>query len=100
MKRPVHVLVTPLRASGVLSLGSAAPSAAVFISDLELTPLANDAMLRQFFGLTPTETRLAIVLLQHKSVEEAAEILDISLNTARTHLKKLFEKTGTRRQSE
>jgi DNA-binding CsgD family transcriptional regulator len=72
----------------------------VFISDPELEPLTNEAILRQFFGLTPAETRLAILLLQHRSVEEAAERLDISLNTARTHLKKLFEKTGTRRQSE
>ena len=101
MKRPVQVLVTPLRTSGIdFSFGSAAPSIAVFISDPELTPLANDAILQQFFGLTPAEARLAILLLQHQSVEEAAESLDISLNTARTHLKKLFAKTSTRRQSE
>jgi DNA-binding CsgD family transcriptional regulator/PAS domain-containing protein len=101
LRRPLQVLVTPLRAVGApFSLGTAAPCAAVFISDPELEPLTNDAILRQFFGLTPAETRLAILLLQHKSVEESAESLHISLNTARTHLKKLFEKTGTRRQSE
>jgi DNA-binding CsgD family transcriptional regulator/PAS domain-containing protein len=101
LKRPLQALVTPLRVAGtVFSLSAAAPSAAVFISDPELQPLTNDAILRQFFGLTPAETRLASLLLQQKSVEEAAEILRISLNTARTYMKKLFEKTGTRRQSE
>ena len=57
-------------------------------------------MLRQFFGFTPAETRFANQLLEHKSVEEAADFLEVSLNTARTHLKKLFEKTDTHRQSE
>jgi DNA-binding CsgD family transcriptional regulator len=101
LKRPLQVLVTPLRtAVAALRIGSAAPLAAVFISDSESERLPSDAILRQFFGLTAAETRLAMLLLQHKSLDEAAESLQISRNTVRTHLKKLFEKTGTRRQSE
>jgi DNA-binding CsgD family transcriptional regulator/PAS domain-containing protein len=101
LKRPLQVLVTPLRtAAAALSLGRRTPVAAVFISDYEREHLPTDAILRKFYGLTPAETRLAMLLLQHKSLEEAAESLHISLNTVRTHLKSLFEKTGTRRQSE
>ena len=101
LKRPLQVLVTPLRPAGAaLMVGSASPSAVVFVSDPESRPLTDEAILRQFFGLTPAETRLALQLLQQKSVEEAAEILEISVNTARTYMKKLFEKTGTRRQAE
>ena len=33
-------------------------------------------------------------------MEEAAEALDISVYTARTHLSHVFSKTGTSRQSE
>jgi DNA-binding CsgD family transcriptional regulator len=70
------------------------------VSDPELHPLTAEAVLRQVFGLTPAETRFGIHLLQHKSLKEAANSLGISLNTAWTHLKRLFEKTGPRQQSE
>jgi DNA-binding CsgD family transcriptional regulator len=101
LKRPLQLLVTPLRGVGAaLMVSSATPYVAVFISDPEQHPLTDEAILRRFFGLTPAETRLSLQLLQQKSVEEAAEILEISMNTARTYMKKLFEKTGTRRQAE
>lgn len=100
-KRPLQVLVTPIHAAGAsLNFSSVTACAAIFVSDPELQPLPDEAILRLFFGLTPAETRFAIHLLQQKSVKETADFLQISLNTARTHLKKLLEKTGTRRQSE
>lgn len=101
LKRPLQVLVTPLRARGAsLRPGSADACAAIFISDPELQEVTDEVMLQQFYGFTSAETRFATQLLEHKSVEEAADFLEVSLNTARTHLKKLFEKTDTRRQSE
>jgi DNA-binding CsgD family transcriptional regulator len=38
--------------------------------------------------------------LRGKSIEEAAEQLFISPHTARTHLKRIFMKTDTHRQTE
>ena len=52
------------------------------------------------YGLTPAEAKLAVQLANGGSLEEAAEYLGISIHTARTHLKAIFAKTGTRRQSE
>jgi DNA-binding CsgD family transcriptional regulator/PAS domain-containing protein len=101
LKRPLQVFVTPIgRGAGRLTLSIAGPVAAVFVSDPESEPATPATMLRTFYGLTPAETRLASELLQQRTVEEAAGILGISLNTARTQVKRLFEKTGTRRQSE
>jgi DNA-binding CsgD family transcriptional regulator len=48
-------------------------------------------------SLAPAESRVAVKLMDGESVEEAAEELDVSLNTARTHVKRPFEKTETRR---
>jgi DNA-binding CsgD family transcriptional regulator len=98
-KRALQVLVTALWTTRTdLQLPSTA-CAAVFVSDPDVQPLTDALALRQFFGFTRAETQLAVQLLQHRSVEEAAEALDISVNTARTHVR-LFEKTNTRRQSE
>jgi DNA-binding CsgD family transcriptional regulator len=54
----------------------------------------------QLFGLTRVEARLAARLANGQSVEEIANEFSVSLNTARTHLKSIFNKTGVRRQSE
>ena len=56
--------------------------------------------LRAIYALTPAEAALVQDLAQGMSVEEAAQHLAISVNTARTHLKHVFNKTGAKRQSE
>ena len=101
LERPLQVFVTPIgRGASALTLNIAAPVAALFVSDPESEPATPAMMLRTFHGFTPAETRLASELLKERTVEEAAEILGISINTARTQLTRLFAKTGTRRQSE
>lgn len=50
------------------------------------------------YGLSPTETRLAIRLVNGNSVAEASDGLHIKPDTARAYLKHIFVKTGARRQ--
>ncbi|GGD20856.1 transcriptional regulator [Sinisalibacter lacisalsi] len=52
------------------------------------------------FGLTAAEARLALEVARGDGREAAARRCSISLNTARTHLMRVFEKTGARRQAE
>jgi DNA-binding CsgD family transcriptional regulator len=40
------------------------------------------------------------MLASGMTILEAGEALDVSANTARTHLRSLFAKTGTHRQAE
>lgn len=56
--------------------------------------------LRDSFGLTPAETRLAARLKEGLTLKEAAEDLGVSLNTVRNQLRAVFEKMGLGRQSE
>jgi DNA-binding CsgD family transcriptional regulator len=57
-------------------------------------------MLVRLYGLTRGEAGLAALLVQGKSIEEAAAELFISPHTARAHLKRIFMKTDTHGQTE
>jgi DNA-binding CsgD family transcriptional regulator len=57
-------------------------------------------LLRCHFGLTPAEARLALHLVAGETLRSAEAKLSISYETARTHLKNIFGKTGTCRQAE
>jgi DNA-binding CsgD family transcriptional regulator len=52
------------------------------------------------YGLTPAETRLLESLLAGRNFAETATSLGIALTTAKTHLDRIFQKTGVRRQAE
>ena len=58
------------------------------------------ASVRESFGLTPAETRLAARLKDGLSLKEAADDMAVSLNTVRNQLRAVFEKMGLNRQSE
>src|SRR5262245_51409150 len=57
-------------------------------------------LLRCRFGLTPAEARLALHLVAGETLRSAEAKLSMTYETARTHLKSIFQKTGTCRQAE
>jgi len=59
-----------------------------------------EARLRELFGLTAAETKVALGLLTGSGPREIAEEIGVSFNTVRTHLARVLAKTGTRRQGE
>jgi DNA-binding CsgD family transcriptional regulator/PAS domain-containing protein len=57
---------------------------------------ANEAQrLRLLYGLTPAEARLAQLLAAGRCLDEAARQLGVGRSTVRTHLQRIFDKTGT-----
>jgi DNA-binding CsgD family transcriptional regulator len=96
--KPFEVLVSPLPSHSSLRKGGAA--AAVFITDPEQGAALDSRALHELFGLTPAEIGLCIALVKGKSVEEYAQEAAISPNTARTYVRRIYLKTGVRRQSE
>jgi DNA-binding CsgD family transcriptional regulator len=82
------LLVCPLPPTG----------AVVFIGDHEASLNNARQSIARWYGLTPSEAKLAAALAEGESLEEAAELMGITRNTARTHLKRIFAKTGTNRQ--
>jgi DNA-binding CsgD family transcriptional regulator/PAS domain-containing protein len=54
--------------------------------------------LQRLYGLTSTEARVAALLAKGDSVAEIADFLGNTAYTIRTHLRHIFDKTGTARQ--
>lgn len=84
------VLVAPVREG----------SAVVFVADPERRPPVEKSFVANLFGLTRMESAVAASVAQGQRLNEVAENLNISLHTARSHLKHVFSKTGTDRQLE
>ena len=72
----------------------------VFIWTLARDPEILQQSLSKSYDLTPQEARLAVALYFRTSLEGAASDLGITMSTARTHLKNVFWKTGSCKQSQ
>jgi DNA-binding CsgD family transcriptional regulator len=77
-----------------------ADAAVVMLVDPPAAPGGTLASLQRLFGLTSAEGRVLALLLDDCRPREIAEELNLSITTVRSHLKALFAKTETRRQSE
>lgn len=60
----------------------------------------SDQGLIALFGLTPAEARVTQKLALGYTIDESAEILNLSKHTVKTHLAKVFSKVGVKRQAE
>lgn len=60
----------------------------------------DEGTLRTAFGLTASEARVCAALVMGENIDGLATRLEISPMTVRTHVKHIFEKTYTTRQSE
>ncbi|WP_051362029.1 helix-turn-helix transcriptional regulator [Solimonas soli] len=76
------------------------PAAVLYLRDPEAsTPQTAQEIARRLLGLTRVETRLAMYLTDGHSLDETADLMNIRRNTARTHLRSIFSKTGVTRQT-
>ncbi len=98
-KRKLGLVVRriPLREE---SEGKGRPAWVIFVCDPDAQTTAPREILRQVFDFTPSEATLAMELANGLSLDEAAEVLSIRRNTARTHLRAIFAKAGVTRQAE
>lgn len=56
------------------------------------------AMAASAFGLSPSQLRLANRIVQGQSLVEIADASGVSINTVRTHLRRMFDKVGVHTQ--
>lgn len=99
LRRPYHVLVTPLGRRHAAPDGQGA-AVAVFVADPDDRAQSENDVLMRLFRLTPAEARLAAMLGTGVVLADAADALGIGRETARTQLRSVFAKTGTTRQAE
>jgi DNA-binding CsgD family transcriptional regulator len=73
--------------------------AALIVEASAPTPRDGAQRLRLTYGLTEAEARFAEEILKGDGKRAAAERCGISYSTARTHLSRIFDKTGVHRQA-
>lgn len=95
-RRPLLLFVSSLKPAG----GPGSTALTVLVRDPETQARRAEELLRSLFALTPAEARLALAVADGLSPADAAEQLGITVQTARTHLKRVFHKTATTRQAE
>lgn len=98
-RRPYSILVAPV-SRRYPALAALRPAVCVVIVDPDAERSFSVQRLELAFGLTSAEARLAGRLAAGEDLRSAAAALGITYGTARARLATIFEKTGTRRQSE
>ena len=96
---PLVVSVLPAQAGAAWNV-SPGRAALVLIRTSEAAARSTAVDLRALYGLTAKEAAAAEAVAQGLGVKGAAESLGIMPSTLRTHLLRVFEKTGTSRQAE
>jgi DNA-binding CsgD family transcriptional regulator len=97
-QRPLLLRILPV--DGAARSPFVGASALLVFSDLHSKAGLCVTLLSQVFGLSPAEARLAAVLAEGLSTEQAARKLGVAKATVRSQLKSVFSKTETHRQSE
>lgn len=92
---PLKVTAYPLSAPERL----AGAGAALVVSDLSALPKDATAKLRDHYGLTSAEAKLALAVARGKSITDYAAEAQLSVNTVKTHMKRVLSKTGARNQA-
>jgi DNA-binding CsgD family transcriptional regulator len=94
-----HVL--PLTSGARRRAGIAtAAAAALFVHKAALDIPSPPEAIARAYKLTPTELRVLLAIVEIGGVPEVAEALGVGDATVRTHLGRLFEKTGAKRQAD
>jgi DNA-binding CsgD family transcriptional regulator len=92
----VHVMPLARRSKPV----TRSVTAVIFIIDPEVYALPSFNAFAALYGLTRGEARVLREIIGGQGLVAAAAKLRISETTARTHLQHIFDKTGTKRQTE
>lgn len=94
-----HVL--PLTAGERRKSGPASTAvAALFVRKAELETMPPSEIIGKTYKLTPTELRVLLAIVNVGGVRQVAGNLGVADTTIKTHLGRLFEKTGVSRQAD
>ena len=98
-RQPLSVTVVPAAALGPVS-GAGGRHVMLLVSDPEHRSLSLSETLRDLYGLTKSEVRLAEMIAAGHTLAAAAEQLGVAIGTVRNQIKQVFQKTDTHRQSQ
>src|ERR1700682_3322614 len=94
-----HVLPLTSGARRVAGVAYSA-TAALFICKVATETPPSPEIIARAYNLTPTELRVLLAIVGVGGVPEVAVALGVAASTVKTHLRRLFVKTGARRQAD
>lgn len=74
--------------------------AALFVRSLATASPSAPDTIAQVFRLTPSELNVLLAIVEVGGVPEVAELLGIAASTVKTHLNRLYDKTGAKRHAD
>jgi DNA-binding CsgD family transcriptional regulator/PAS domain-containing protein len=77
-----------------------AATAAVFVRKAAMETPSAPEVIAKTFNLTPTELRVLLAIVEVGGIPEVAAALGVADSTIKTHVGRLFEKTGGSRQAD
>jgi DNA-binding CsgD family transcriptional regulator len=75
-------------------------AAALFVRRAALVASSTSQVIGETFRLTPTELRVLLAIVEVGGIPEVATAFGVADTTVRTHVNRLFEKTGVTRQAD
>jgi DNA-binding CsgD family transcriptional regulator len=97
---PLIFWVAPFKGACLPTPTAGGEWVALFFHDPEYKiPLSED-YLRETYGMTRAEAKVAVLLATGHAIDEIAETTGTTGNAVKFHLKAIYAKTGTHRQSE
>jgi DNA-binding CsgD family transcriptional regulator len=90
-------LTSAARRRGVVSHAAVA---ALFVHRAVLDAPSPSKILAKAYRLTPTELRVLLAIVQVGGIPETAVAMGVAETTVKTHLRRLFDKTGASRQAD
>lgn len=94
-KTPYSLNFSSLPHDSEFATSNDAPRAIAFVSDSAGISRINPGLLKSAFGLSSAEAKTAELIANGYSNEELASARNISINTVKTQLRQIYEKTGT-----
>ncbi len=96
---PLLLTLLPVWRTGIAVRGIRAPRVAVFIKEARPSTDIDPVAVAETFSLTRRESEVATLLAKGIGLAEIATRLELGRGTVRNHLKRVFDKTGTRSQA-
>jgi DNA-binding CsgD family transcriptional regulator len=97
---PMRAVIRRLHPASAGMLGAPSEAVALYVTDPRKPVETPGEILQRLFGLSAREAAVLRLLVEGEDLQGAAARLGIGYETVRTHVKRIMDATGARRQAE
>jgi len=98
-QRPLVLSLLPIWHLDWPAIHAPASRVVIFVREANAMDVGDPLVLAAAYSLTPRESEVGMMLASGLALDEIADRLSLSIETIRSHLKRVFDKTGTHSQA-